>query len=211
MIIFDIVGTLTTEGSFVKLLKELLPTRNRDKIKELYKKYRVDEISAQNFWSGLNVKNTNDIQSKLISKVKFREGYYDLMKNLSEKYKLGILSNMPKEWGRKIAKKGKFKKFFNPVVFSGDYKVAKPDCEIYEVVIRAIENEILTEEQVGSGKPQGNKIYYVDNELGDLEGASRFNWVTVYLDCGAGDLEESKFKPDFIIYKLDELNNILED
>ncbi len=197
-VVFDIIGTLTIEGSFINILKELLPNREETVLRDSYKKYRIDEITRKNFWKELNVKNWKDLERKVIDKVKFREGYLEVVNNLYKDCGMGILSNMPKEWGRKLVKKGKFKKYFKPVIFSGDYKAAKPNIEIYEIFMQHVNNLL-----------KDDKIYYVDNELSDLEGASRFDWITVYLNSGTEDLQEETFKPDFVIQELSEINKIL--
>jgi len=71
--------------------------------------------------------------------VKIRRNVMDTVKALSPNYKLGILSNMPREWFLRDAKRlGINLSFFNEVLFASDFKCVKPDKKCFIGICKAL-------------------------------------------------------------------------
>ena len=191
VIVFDMLGTLTTNAHLVSsILTKLLPDRKRDDIKREYELYKVGKISGDEFWKRLNVDNPATFERGLFSKIRLRKGVMALLDELSRKYDLAILSNIPKEWGASISKKFSFDKYFKEILFSGDYKIMKPDPRIYKILLKKFPDV----------NPQN--IYFVDDDLGDLESGKNLLMQTFWLKS---DQKSGDFIPDHTLNSLSQV------
>ena len=195
LVIFDMIGTLTTERHLVSvIMKEVLPMFKSEKLKKYYEKYKVDEISNKEFWSKLEIGNCYEIEKRILEKVVLREEVPKLLEDLKTKYKLAILSNIPKEWGEFVAEKYGFNTYFEQTIFSGACGLKKPNREIYELLLGKFPS-------IAPGN-----VYYIDDSLGDLETGKKCLMRTVWLKS---DLDKSRYIPDHTIERLSELKLVL--
>jgi putative hydrolase of the HAD superfamily len=112
---------------------------------------------------------------------------------LHARYRLGLLSN-----GSRLPEKVGLAHFFECVVFAQDYRVAKPDKGIFEVVERQLDVEPQHCALVG------------DHLVNDVAGAKQAGWFAVWLDRdGIGEGDGFKVRPDAVVASLDALPAVL--
>lgn len=71
--------------------------------------------------------------------VKLRRGVSETVKALSVNYRLGILSNMPRDWFLRDARRlGINLSLFNEVLFASDFKCLKPDKKCFMGICKAL-------------------------------------------------------------------------
>ncbi len=96
---------------------------------------------------------------------------FELVKSLKNKYKLGILSNLPSDYKEKLKEIG-FYDIFNKINLSGETGILKPDKESYLLILQELKTspqETLfiddSFENIKSAKDLGMKtIHYQESE-----------------------------------------------
>lgn len=196
LVVFDMVGTLTSQPHLISvILGNILVNKDVKDIKKEYELYKVNKISNEDFWERIGVKNREEIEERFLNKIKLRKGAKELLKFLKGKYKLAILSNIPKEWGAFFSKKFRFDKYFDEIVFSGDYGIKKPHPEIYKFLLNRFP------------KINPSNIYFVDDDLGDLESGKNLLMQTIWI---RSDQDKETFIPDYDVSRLEDIRNILD-
>ncbi|MDO8537650.1 MAG: HAD family phosphatase [archaeon] len=189
-VIFDLGGVIFTNdshfmngndefSSFFKLTKE-----------EMSKgwlagwpKYRVGEISEDEFWQiYLIAANAKDIDIKkakqLWRKYQFEiENMLALLVKLKKNCKLASLTNIGKEWLDFKKEKFKLGNYFEEIVSSGYSGVAKPNREIYDLILTRL-----------NAKP--TECVYIDDNEETLKPATGKGMHTI-LFKGQKSLEEA--------------------
>ncbi len=195
LIAFDLMGVIFTEPHIISnLLYSLLPEpKDYAFIKEKYSLYTKGKISNQEFWKSVyKGYNYEDFEKTYLDKIKIDKDYKEIINYLKQKYELGIISNLPKEWGEYLIKKYELDKVFNPIVISGEVKVKKPNTEIYKI----FQNEVKT---------QFNEIAYIDDRKSNLKPAHILGMKTIWYKKEEDNLN---FMPDYTINRLKELINL---
>lgn len=111
---------------------------------EAWPDFRVGKITEEEFW-----KRFLDSSNSKVIDISFAKKFYrehqkpiekmlDLLKRLKAKYKLAALSTISKEWLDFKAEKFKLDNFFDVIVGSGYIGIAKPDPEIYRILIEKL-------------------------------------------------------------------------
>ncbi len=195
LVVFDMIGTLTTNPHLISdVFRSVIPNIERDLIKKHYEEYKVDNIRRETFWKNIGIENFEGLERKFLDSILLREGVLELLQKMEEKHLLAILSNIPKEWGHYIEEKYNLKNYFNEIVFSGDYKVKKPNHEIYKILV----------DKFPSIAPEN--VYFIDDDLGDLKSGKDYLMKTVWLKS---DQVSDRYVPDYIIEDISDIEDII--
>jgi len=196
LIVFDMIGTLTTNPHLISQIFYLtFPSIDTDLVREYYGDYKIDRIDRKTFWNGVGFDDFSTQEAKFLGNISLKRGVLDMLKMLKKYYKLALFSNIPKEWGHYMENKYGFKDIFDVIIFSGDYGMQKPDSEIYEVLLSKF-----------PGIDPKN-MYFVDDDLEDLETGKKYLMNTIWLDSNQFS---RSFKPDYIIHDIFEIINIVK-
>lgn len=196
LVVFDMMGTLTTEPHIISVtMREVLPNMDYKKVKEEYEKFKINKISREEFWNNIGVMDIQKIEEAFLKKLKLKDGIEVVLNKIKKYSKLAILSNCPKEWGAILTKKFNLNKYFDAVVFSGDYGVKKPDSPIYAILLQKFQN-IAPE-----------NVLLVDDDLEDLRSGKNYLMDTVWIKS---DQKKSYYVPDYVIDKIEEVIKILK-
>ncbi|MDP2895619.1 MAG: HAD-IA family hydrolase [bacterium] len=156
-----------------------------------YYPYSEGKLSREAFWRGFDG-NIDDLERNYLDSFQLNEGY-EYVKSLRGRFKLGIVSNLPAEWGDYLIEKYDFDKSFNPIVVSGNVGVRKPEPEIYRIALR--------------GLGVANKVYVVDDKTSNLRAAEEhLGWTGIWMRSQPAN---SDFVPRFQIDRLTDLKEIL--
>ncbi len=194
---FDLGSTLIDETDCIN-----------DRIEQIYSFTKISKNNIRNRMYELS--NNSSIPLKIIAKEngvdnlvwdssleKLYPGVSNILKKLSQKYKIGIIANQPfgtddrlKEWN--------IYEYFDVICASAEEKCAKPDLKLFEIALAkadcAPDNAVMI----------GDRI---DN---DIIPAGQLGMKTVWIKQGLSKYykNESKFIPNVIVNSLDELLNI---
>lgn len=147
-IIFDYTGILTEESNMSKIGEKLAKKYNANVeqflilLKENWKKARINEMSSILFWENLAAYlkiNSKQFRKEFIDFFKLDKKALEFIKKLKASYKLGLLSNQLEDWLEEDIVKYKLSKVFDVIVTSYQVKKAKPEIEIYNVILKKLE------------------------------------------------------------------------
>lgn len=108
---------------------------------EAWPDFRVGKITEDEFWKKFLESSNAKIMDVDYAKKFYRknqkqiEKMLDLLKKLKTKYKLAVLSTISKEWLDFKKEKFNLENYFDVIVGSGYVGIAKPDPEIYKLLI----------------------------------------------------------------------------
>ena len=122
----------------------------------------------------------------------------DVLKNLSQKYELGVIANQADALRERLESFGVLK-YFTYIISSYDVKVLKPDIRIFEYAL-----------STAKCKPQ-NAVMIGDRIDNDIIPAQKLGMKTVWIKQGFGKLQTALAKenpPDYEIENLSELLTI---
>jgi len=94
-----------------------------------------------------------------------------------------------------LSEKFNFKEFFDEIVFSGDYKVKKPDHQIYKILV----------DKFPEISP--SNVFFVDDDLEKLKSAKDYLMKTIWLQSNEISTD---FVPDFVIQDITEVKDIVK-
>jgi putative hydrolase of the HAD superfamily len=191
LIAFDLNGVLLKSGRLVS--ENLMSFINKpySLVKKQYLKYSVGAISREEFWKSVGI-GIAEGEKNLSERVKLNVDV-ELISELSKKYILAILSNLPREWIDLLFFNRTSPSFFKYVVISGEVGVRKPDRKIY---LRLLSESNIPPEEV----------LFVDDKKSNLMVAKDLGMKTVWMK----GRDDAPFEPDFIIDSLEELPGVLE-
>lgn len=131
--------------------------------------------------------------------------HIDVVKELKNKYKVGILSNYVEEWLRQVMKNYKIENLFDAVIISSTVGERKPNAIIYYEALKSL--NVRAEETV----------FVADEVAEDLVAASGLGIKTVWLNVDSkgwwGEDDEKVltiYKPDAVIKNLRELTSVIK-
>ena len=140
---------------------------------------------------------------------KIRPNVERVLRELKEMgIKLGVISNTPSDFPRRILESEGLLKFFDVIVLSCEVKYRKPLKEIYKIALDKL--NLLPEE-----------VMFVGDTLQiDIKGAKSVGMIAVYIAEGDPEMRKNDIllteilgnppKPDFIIRDLDEIVNLVK-
>ncbi len=139
----------------------------------------------------------------MTSAVRVEQHVHDLLERLSQRYRLGLISNYP--CSRSIThslQQHKLDRWFEAIVVSADHGRVKPHPVLFETLTT----------QMGIAPEQA--LFVGDNWLGDIQGAKRFGMraalTTQYVPYEKFDREPGDHEPDVMIGHLLELAGLLD-
>lgn len=189
-VVFDMIGVIFRSEMMTDVLYRIMPHAvTKKKLKALYHKFEIGKINSRTFWMGLKIRNHKRIERGFLDRTVLDEDVFTVTKMLKNKYRLAILSNMPKEWGRHFVKKYDLDRIFDEIILSGEVKATKPSKKIYEIATNRC-----------------GKFCFIDDRLENLKAAKRFGIKTIFMERKD---PRRKFKPDYTVHSLLELKDIL--
>ncbi len=195
IVAFDLMGVIFDESHIISnLLFPMLPEpKDYNFVKEKYNLYTEGKISNEEFWTNILKNDYKKFEKYYLDSLKLDVNYDKIISYLKRKYKLGIISDLPKEWGDYLIKKFELDKIFDPITISGKVKVAKPNLKIYKIF----------QKEAGVSF---NETIFVDDRKSCLKSAKLLGMKTVWLNREEDKLD---FTPDYTIKSLLELKGIL--
>lgn len=183
LLVLDIMGVILTNGSLIK--RGLYPIYKEkysySLVKGLYSNVRHSTEGDTSLWKGLNEKNYNNARRNFLDKYKVDYEYETFKRKILEKdIKLGVFSNMPKEWADYLVKRLDLNEDYSFTIFSGYVGLKKPDIDIYEYLLK-------------QSNYSPNEIVFIDDKLRNLAPASKLGIKTVHFKRKN---DEFDFKPD---------------
>ena len=186
-IFFDMAGVIFQDG-FVLAAAEYEKKFNIKK-GEFYKALH-DHKGWKNFTLGLvTEKEYIEICKKHLD---FDEDYFlnlmdelmkinwemvEFIKELSEKYKIGIISNNPKEWFKKIMEKISLDKILKAKAVSSYLHIRKPNKKIFEAALN-------------KAGVEANESIYIDDRLDRVNGARDIGMNIIIFDGNINKLKK---------------------
>jgi glucose-1-phosphatase len=147
------------------------------------------KISKDEFWDGiikrLNVQeitNKEELRIHYLNSYKLYPDVLNLAKNLKEKYKVALLSNLNEEMEAHIQKNHNTQHYFNPLIFSHKEGFSKPEKKIYELALEKL-----------NCKP--DEIVFIDDSKTNIEAAKKVGIIGILFtnyDKLVRDLEKLK-------------------
>lgn len=195
LVIFDMIGTLTTNPHLIsQILHLMMPSISIDNLRREYWDYRISRIDRDTFWQNIGIPNSESFEERFLNNIHFKDGVLDMVKRIKKNHRLAILSNIPKEWGAFLIKEYSLDSIFDEIVFSGDYKMKKPKVGLYKVLINKFPDI------------SSNNMYFVDDDLEDLETGGRLGMNTIWLK--SGQISDS-YVPNYVIEDISEIEDII--
>ncbi len=196
LIAFDVFGVILSEGHLISnVLMHLLPEGStRKSVKEQYEAYNIGLISEVEFWQSVDINDYARIRQTFINSFELDPDYFEVISELSSKYPLAILSNLPADWAQAMMERFNFEQTFKHCLFSGFVGCKKPHHEIYQLLIDQ------------SGFVAGN-IAFIDDRLENLQTAHELGMTTIYYQR---EKETHAFKAEMELDQLGLLPNLLK-
>lgn len=179
-VFFDVMGVLLTVGDDVRdlltpYIKNIDNKISGEEIVNEYRKASLGQISCEQFWQNVGLREDYpDIEREYLeSEFTLSDNCHDVLKSLSEKYNLGIISNDVSEWSAYHRKKFDLDRYFDVVIISGDVQLRKPDAQIY----RQIEKHNI----------EYKDCVFIDDRVKNLIPARELGFKTIYYNAESGD------------------------
>jgi len=139
-IIFDFFGVICSEVAPFWLAQHLSSERSKEVKAELVGKADRGEISQQQMFDVLSSMTgvpADRIEGEWLKYVKIDDKVVGLARSLKGRFSLGLLTNSPAPFFRKImsSNKSTVDGLFGVIVVSSENGVAKPDPEIYRITL----------------------------------------------------------------------------
>jgi putative hydrolase of the HAD superfamily len=154
-VIFDLGGVLMTDVPLKQIAEELSensPLSEEEIHAHLYPTEHwnlltLGKITENEYWDTfLQATRINADKKRLRDKV--RSSLHPLkhaaatIRSMKNRYKLAILSNHAKEWSEYMKQKFDLFQSFNPIIFSCDVGLRKPDLKIYEITLEKLKGDV---------------------------------------------------------------------
>ncbi len=188
MIAFDLFGVIIEEGHLIQnALKPLLPREvDQDRVKPLYNDFNINQISEQEFWSGIGIDAFQTIREDFLNTFTLDPGFDQVIDALQQRYRLAILSNLPSDWADALVEKFELARWFAPMCFSGHLEHKKPQPDIYQ--------SLMQQSQLTA-----DRIVFIDDRLENLQAATAAGMATIYVQR---EVESVDYRPDATISEL---------
>lgn len=163
---------------------------NEMAIRNIHLNRLVDEIHCEEMPSNL----AQIHMDFSLDNLKAYPNAYSVIRYLSEKYKLSMITNGPSDlqWGK--INRLEFANLFEEIIISGDLGYHKPNVKIFQEMTQR------------AGADVSEIVYIGNNYLKDVVGANQAGWKTVWVN--RKDEKEGKIIPTWTIRNLSELIKI---
>jgi len=205
-IIFDAMGVVFIEGHDVyKYLVPFIQERNpisTDKIYDVYRRASLGEISSKEFWEdvGLGHEYPQIETMYLDSRHDIDIRFAPIVRVLSKKYGIGLISNDICEWSTYLRKKFSID-IFDIIIVSSDVHCRKPDIPIFKYFLN-------------DTNAHAEECIFIDDRNINLAVAQSIGMKTIHFDRNNGKSDYTDVKSDFIpdgrITSFDELEDEIE-
>ncbi|MFA5406564.1 MAG: HAD-IA family hydrolase [Candidatus Nanoarchaeia archaeon] len=109
--------------------------------------------------------------------VKLRKDFKSVLSALSSNYKLGVISNMPRDWFiNDVMRLGLNTSIFNVLVFGSDEGLLKPDKRVYSRACRLLNEPV-------------DRCVFITNDDVEVEGARKAGLTIITINSDEGDLK----------------------
>lgn len=201
-VIFDAMGVIYEVADDVSdSLVPFLHSKNYNKpVRFIVKEYiraSLGQVTSSEFWTALGYnKEYPEIEKEFLDNwYTLDPEFIDVAKELTEKYKLAMLSNDIKDWSNKLRKNFKINRFFDINVISGEVGYRKPDIKIYETLLHDIDSS-------------AENCVFIDDKLENLQVASEIGFNTIRF---VRNKDKVEFCSEFEISSFKELISVLEN
>lgn len=133
-IIFDCFGVLTTD--IWKEFVQSLPEEQQEPARELNRAHDRNAISLQDFTHAvyeLTGSEPKTIESLISADMEKNEKLLDYIRELSQNYKIGLVSNVGSNWIRERFLNDSEQALFDEFILSYEVGLIKPEPEIYNL------------------------------------------------------------------------------
>ena len=172
-IVFDAMGVVFKVGDdtvrlLIPMLKELVPALSAQQIYDIYIEASLGSISAFDFWQKLGLgEDYPEIQNAYLEQyLTFDELFKPVAKEMTEHYRLAMLSNDLSEWSNHLRKRHGLNEFFDEVIISADVRCRKPSEQIYDILLQ----------RTGA---QPDDCIFIDDSIENLEAAAKLGINTI--------------------------------
>ena len=153
-VIFDFFGVISSEVAPV-WFKEYLPEEDMAELRKRYlEPSDIGEMSAEELFDQLSKLvplSPQEIRDQWLALTVIRNDMIDLIKKLSGKYKLAILSDTQSSLFREIIAINKLEDLFNNIFVSSEIRMTKADTRIYQLALKELgvraEESIFTDDK----------------------------------------------------------------
>lgn len=160
---------------------------------------KASSLYKEQFRYVMNELNIRDIVPYNPSLETLYKDTIDTLKYLSKKYSLGIIANQIEGLNERLVNL-KIDKYFKVVISSSDYKLYKPDLNIFKLGLKMF-----------NADPK-ETLYVGDRLDNDIYPAKKLGMKTIQIKKGFAIVQKPKnkdFEPDLVINNLNELIDIL--
>ncbi len=145
--------------------------------------YNQGTISKEEFWKDFCERLGEKIDICLLDdafgKINVNWAIFEISQNLRKKYKIGIISNNPKERFERISKDMELYKKFDGLFISYMFGILKPDRKIFEKAIDVF-------------KCRADECIFIDNNENKLDIPMEMGFHTIYFDDSKNDIDSLK-------------------
>lgn len=140
--------------------------------RQYWKEFTLGDITEKEYFDNIlndyqgSKLNIPELKSIINNNFKPNTELLEFLKNIKDRFILGIISNHPKEWFERCVKKFSWDKIFSIYVVSGNIHFRKPDSRIFEYALN-------------QAKLSPNECMYIDNRPDILEGATKLGFATI--------------------------------
>lgn len=201
-IILDMMGVIfeacdDVGESLIPYIQERFSTISAGKIRRMYLKASLGEISSFDFWNEMNLGDEYPEVEKnyLDDRLRIDPDFKKIAESLTENYSLGVLSNEVGDWNSFLRDKFDLNKLFQVVVISSEVGYRKPDKEIYKILLNRIQSP-------------PSECVFVDDGNENLRSASEIGIKTVGFVREKSNID---FSPDSEISNFVELPRAIEE
>ena len=184
-IVFDAMGVVFKVGDdtgrlLIPMLKELVPALSARQIYDIYIEASLGSISAFDFWQKLGLgEDYPEIQNAYLDQyLTLDELFKPVAKEMTEHYRLAMLSNDLSEWSNHLRKRHGLNEFFDEVIISADVRCRKPSEQMYRMLLQRTgahpDDCIFIDDSIenleAAAKLGINTILYNRDEISDYDG-----------------------------------------
>ena len=190
MIIFDLLGVITTEGMWATEIVFPIVSYsniNYDLFKKKYLLYSLGLINDDDFWEYIcNKKDSILLEKKIIKKTHITPEINKIITYFKKKdFKIYLASEIPERWGKMILDKAKLTSMFDKTYFSSSVGLTKPFKKFYQYIYKDLSTADI--------------IYYIDD--------SKINVLSAQTNMQAQSI---LYSPASAINNSKEINKITE-
>jgi HAD superfamily hydrolase (TIGR01509 family) len=198
---FDLMGVIYGHGHInreysLDFLK--FPASRYSLVSRLYKRYKVGQITKEEFWHNLG--KSSLVEGKFLQKIKrsINKDFFTIIKKLDPNYQIVAVSDMPLSWAIGLLDINKNFTFDYSIISAWTGK--KKDRSVVNF------KELLKRMRV-----RGSEVLFIDDLLVNLKNAAKLGIRTVWFPQDFKRPEQKvRYRPDYQIKKLTDIIKIVK-